>query len=220
MTERGYASSPCYMHEFDDSARAVSPPDPDNWSEIARWRKLQREDLIENRLELSVSTRQETSRHIAATLDKTVDVASNPVIGVYWPFRGEPDLRDWMRRVTERGGRIALPEVIGKTKPLVFREWTPGCPMRHGVWKIPVPDNDTCLLPDIVISPVVGADAAGFRLGYGGGFYDRTLASLSPRARAIGVGHVVSSLQTIYPQPHDIVMDEMILVDPARDLAQ
>ena len=220
MADKGYASSSCYMHEFEDSARAVSSPDPDNWSEIAGWRKLQREDLIEKRLELSVSTRQATSRRIAAILDKTVDLASDSVIGVYWPFPGEPDLRDWMHRVTQRGGRIALSEVVDKAKPLMFREWTPVCSMRRGVWTIPMPDNDTRLLPDIVISPVVGADAARFRLGYGGGFYDRALASLSPRARAICVGHVVSTLRTIYPQPHDIAMDEMIFVDPARDRTQ
>ena len=220
MIERGYASSPCYMHELDDGGRAVSPPDPNNWSEIALWRQMRREDLINKRFGLSVRERQEASRLIMQRLDAMLDIATHPTIGVYWPFRGEPDLRDWMSSVIERGGSIALPEIFEKAKPLIFREWKPNCTMRRGVWNIPVPDNDSRIVPDIVISPVVGADAAGYRLGYGGGFYDRTLSTLSPRPRAIGVGHVISALPTIYPYSHDIPMDEIILVDPKLDQSE
>jgi 5,10-methenyltetrahydrofolate synthetase len=135
------------------------------------------------------------------------------VIGLYWPFRGELDLRDWMTDLAGQGARIALPVVVAKGEPLVFREWRPGYRMERGVWNIPIPAADRPLVPEIVISPVVGADRAGYRLGYGGGFYDRTLASLPHRALTIGVGHPVAEIETICPQPHDVPLDWIILGD-------
>ena len=85
--------------------------------------------------------------------------------------------------------------------------------MERGVWNIPIPAADRPLVPEIVISPVVGADRAGYRLGYGGGFYDRTLANLPHRALTIGVGHPVAEIDTIFPQPHDVPLDWIILGD-------
>ncbi|MBL8584642.1 MAG: 5-formyltetrahydrofolate cyclo-ligase, partial [Rhizobiaceae bacterium] len=64
--------------------------------------------------------------------------------------------------------------------------------------------------PDIVIAPLVGFDESGYRLGYGGGFFDRTLATMAPRPRAIGVGYAECGLSTIYPQPHDIAMNLIV----------
>jgi 5,10-methenyltetrahydrofolate synthetase len=82
--------------------------------------------------------------------------------------------------------------------------------MERGVWNIPVPADGAELAPDITIAPVVGHDPGCYRLGYGGGFFDRTLAALEPRPMAIGVGHPVAAIRTIYPQPHDIPMDAIV----------
>lgn len=220
MTQRGFASAPCYMRDLDDGAGAVWPADTGNAVDVARWRKAMRENLIDARLCLTPRQQAAAVRQIAAALDAHVGPCEGANIAVYWPLRGEPDLRDWMCGAVARGARIALPEVVGKAQPLVFREWVPGCAMRRDALNIPVPDTEGQLTPDIVIAPVVGADLQGYRLGYGCGFYDRTLAALTPRRKAIGVGHLLARLPTIIPQPHDIPLDAVILADPAQGQAQ
>ncbi|MEP4420404.1 MAG: 5-formyltetrahydrofolate cyclo-ligase, partial [Nitratireductor sp.] len=109
-----------------------------------------------------------------------------------------------------RGGTLALPVVVEKAAPLVFRDWRPGMKLEKGVWNIPVPPAAPAVIPDIVISPVVGFDPANYRLGYGGGFFDRTLAALPARPTVIGVGYAAAAIATIYPQPHDIAMDFIV----------
>ena len=82
--------------------------------------------------------------------------------------------------------------------------------MERGVWNILVPSRGPSVQPDVVIAPVVGFDEAKYRLGYGGGFFDRTLAALSKRPFVVGVGYAQSRIQTIYPQAHDIPMDLIV----------
>ncbi|NND92153.1 MAG: 5-formyltetrahydrofolate cyclo-ligase, partial [Granulosicoccus sp.] len=113
----------------------------------------------------------------------------------------------------ERGARVTLPVVEAKERPLTFREWTPDATLVPGVWNIPVPVDGEVLEPTVVISPLVGFDRALYRLGYGGGFFDRTLQELfrrDMRPRVIGVGHSRTAIPTIYPQPHDIPMTDVI----------
>jgi 5,10-methenyltetrahydrofolate synthetase len=178
--------------------------------DVARWRKAERARLIALRLATSPDERRRTSETVAATLDSRLDPGPGKVISLYWPFRGELDLRGWMARAVERGARVALPVVVAKARPLVFREWRPGCRMARGVWNIPAPTDGEALTPDVVLAPLVRFDPYGYRLGYGGGFFDCTLAALSPSARGIGVGHEVAAIPTIYPQPHDIPMDAIV----------
>ena len=85
--------------------------------------------------------------------------------------------------------------------------------MSRGVWNIPVPGERTLVQPNLLLVPLVGFDAAGYRLGYGGGYYDRTLAAMSPRPLTIGVGFAMGRLNSIYPQPHDIPMDAIVTED-------
>src|SRR6185436_2040899 len=91
-----------------------------------------------------------------------------------------------------------------------FRAWWPGAPMTAGVYDIPIPDGTAIVAPDAAIVPMNGFDAQGYRLGYGGGYFDRTLASMSPRPLAIGVSYEFARLATIYPQPHDVAMDFVV----------
>lgn len=124
-------------------------------------------------------------------------------LGFCWPFRGEPDLRafviGWLAADAQR--RAALPVVLDKAAPMVFRAWRPGVPMsadRHG---IPVPAAGPSLVPDVVLVPLNAFDAAGFRLGYGGGYFDRTLAMID--STAVGVGFESGRVGTTLPQTHD-----------------
>jgi 5,10-methenyltetrahydrofolate synthetase len=209
---REYASPPCYAHELSPAYGGQSEPG-EAWSEVLRWRKAERQRLIEERLAVDAEERNARSGRIASRLDAAVGKVSGRIVSGYWPFRGEPDLRNWAIKVIERGGRIALPVVIRKGWPLEFRVWRPGDPLERGVWNILVPSRGPSVLPDIVIAPVVGFDGANYRLGYGGGFFDRTLAAMPRRPLVVGVGYAGSRLRTIHPQPHDIPMDLVVTDD-------
>lgn len=184
--------------------------DPMPRAEIMAWRKMEREHLIAARLATSAAERAGWSASIAANLDRMIGDVNGRIVSVYWPFRGEPDLRPWMKALTARGGLCALPIVIEKNHPLQFRCWKEGEPLERGVWNIPVPAEGPNVSPDVTIAPVVGFDARCYRLGYGGGFFDRTLASLPRRPRVIGVGYELQAISTIHPLPHDIAMDVIV----------
>lgn len=206
-----FASPPCYMHEIDPTYGGLV--DPGQPRDVARWRKAERERLIAARLALSIDERSIHAGRLAVELDEVIARIAPGSVSLYWPFRGEPDLRPWMQSAHGKGLRIALPIVVAKGRPLEFREWRPGAPLARGVWNIPYPAEGQTIVPEVVIAPLVGFDAAGFRLGYGGGFFDRTLAAITPSAIAIGVGHPISALPTIFPQPHDIAMDWILTGD-------
>jgi 5-formyltetrahydrofolate cyclo-ligase len=178
--------------------------------EIMSWRPIERRRLIQQRLELDPNDRSQRVTRIAARLSQHLGPLSGRIVSVYWPYRGEPDLRPWMRTIAQSGARCALPVVIKKNAPLVFRAWRHGDRLVPGVWNIPVPAEGEELVPDIIIAPVVGFDRACFRLGYGGGFFDRTLSALSPRPALIGVGFAQAAIPSIHPLPHDIPMDIII----------
>lgn len=197
------------MHELAPDHSMVQSPS-DAWSDVSRWRKAERKRLISERLSLDPEERQIRSERIASMLDLTIGKFSGRIVGAYWPFRGEPDLRNWEIKVIERGGRIALPVVIQKGSPLEYRMWQPGDPLERGVWNILVPSRGPAVQPDVVIAPVVGFDDANYRLGYGGGFFDRTLAIMPRKPLVIGVGYVQARIPTIYPQHHDIPMDVIV----------
>ena len=201
-----YASPPCFMHELDPEFRMPLT----DWTDVRRWRKAERERLITDRLAVSADARATMSQRIADGLDAVIGDIAGRMVSLYWPFRGEPDLRPWMASINERGGRTALPVVIEKDQPLVFRPYVPGDRLEKGVWNIPIPAEGDPVLPDIVISPIVGIDPALYRLGYGGGFFDRTLAAMPFKPLVIGVGYELQRIATIYPQPHDIPMDRLV----------
>ncbi len=206
-----YASPPCFMHELSQDFVGGSVPS-EAWTDVQRWRRAERKRLIDSRLALGQTERHARADIIAKKLDATIRQFAGRIIGAYWPFRGEPDLRNWGIEVAERNGRIALPVVIQKGWPLEYRIWTPGDPLKRGMWDILVPARGPAVQPDIVIAPLVGFDDQNYRLGYGGGFFDRTLATMQKKPWTIGIGYSHARLSTIYPQPHDIAMD-MIITD-------
>ena len=184
--------------------------DRSDWTDVARWRKAERERLIAARLAISADARAAMSQRIAEGLDAAIGDIAGRMVSLYWPFRGEPDLRPWMASVNERGGRTALPIVVEKGAAADLPRLRPGDRLEKGVWNIPIPAEGDPVLPDIVISPIVGIDPRNYRLGYGGGFFDRTLAAMPFKPLVIGVGYEMQRIATIYPQPHDIPMDRLV----------
>jgi 5-formyltetrahydrofolate cyclo-ligase len=204
------ASSPCSLHEL--SSDGTPPVDPEQARDVARWRRAERERLIEARCSLSVRHRADQTALIVRRVEKLVATsgAAVPTVSVYWPIRGEPDLRPWMHALSQAGVSVVLPVAVALAQPLVFREWHPEIRMARGLWNIPYPADGEVRVPDVVIAPVVGFDSQCYRLGYGGGFFDRTLATLTPKPLTIGVGYPEAQLRTIFPQPHDIAMDWVV----------
>jgi 5,10-methenyltetrahydrofolate synthetase len=203
-----FSSPACLLHEIDPAYSGLVPAAPIEG--VAAWRKAERERLIAGRLDIPAETRAAHSQAIADALDRELDDVNGLAISLYWPFRGEPDLRPWMERATARGATCLLPIVIEKGKPLIFRSWKQGEKLDRGVWNIPVPAEGKEMLPDVVISPLVGFDPRLYRLGYGGGFFDRTLAAHPGKPLVIGVGYASQHIPTIHPQRYDIPMTRII----------
>lgn len=213
--KNNYASPPCSAHDIDPTYFDPLATDPEQARDVAQWRKSKRNELRATRKTLSVTAHAAASTqlaaHLAHLLQARFDGAQDRVMSMYWPIKGEPDLRPLMHKLHAAGVIIALPLVEIKAAPLVFRLWTPATKMVRGDWNIPVPPPDAAVLtPDISLAPLVGWDSARYRLGYGGGYFDRTLASLAPQPFKIGVGYASAKLATIYPQPHDIAMDVIV----------
>ncbi len=183
-----------------------------DWPEIKAWRREKRAELIAYRSGLAREERERVRDRVVARLRDVPDLAGHRV-GFYMPFKGELDLRGFLRELLAAGATAALPAVVQKAHPVEFRDWYPGVAMERGIWDIPVPRPGSIVLPTLLFVPLVGYDDAGYRLGHGGGYYDRTLAALSPRPIAIGVGYAQTRLPTIHPQPHDIPMDAIATED-------
>lgn len=209
--ENGYSSPPCFAHELEISNNGYSMVDLQTTIEVARWRKAKRAELIAARLKIAGDERRYHAGRVVAELEKAIDFKEKMTVGVYWPVRGEVDLRYWMRDIFRREYRVALPVVVEEKRPIRFRVWDPGARMKLGLWNIPIPAGKKEAVPDVVIAPVVGFDPNCYRLGYGGGYYDCTLVSYPTRPKIIEVGHPCGALKTIFPQPHDIPMDFIVI---------
>jgi 5,10-methenyltetrahydrofolate synthetase len=168
-------------------------------------RKLLRNAAIAHREAMSPNARYTADVAIAAALANLLERLAPRTLGFCWPHRGEPDLRrfvtDWLAADAHR--RAALPVVVAPASPMVFRQWTTHSEMipdRHG---IPMPAQGDELHPDVLLIPLNAFDDAGFRLGYGGGYFDRTLAQMKPAPVTVGLGYEVGRVATTHPQPHD-----------------
>ncbi|WP_414692866.1 5-formyltetrahydrofolate cyclo-ligase [Pararhizobium sp.] len=207
-----FSSPPCFLHEIDPAYSGLPGPlDLQAWTDVNRWRKGERERLIAERMAVPAEVRAAQGEAIAAGVLSEIGDIGGRTVSAYWPFRGEPDMRPLLEEINRRGGRTALPVVVEKGQPLEFHLWRAGESLSRGVWNIPIPAESRPCVPDIVIAPVVGYDAACYRLGYGGGFFDRTLAAFTSGPLVIGVGYAAAKLATIYPQLHDVPMDLIVL---------
>ncbi|HRP96695.1 MAG TPA: 5-formyltetrahydrofolate cyclo-ligase [Rhodocyclaceae bacterium] len=179
-------------------------------SDILMLRRELRRTTISAREALTVTAHAALNTRLEAHLAELLETLAPMTVAFCWPFRGEPDLRRLMGRWThaDAARTAALPVVLEREHPLAFRPWVPGMALvadRHG---IPHPPAGDTVVPDVVLVPLNAFDARGYRLGYGGGYFDRTLASLP--ALAIGVGFELGRSDSVYPQAHDQPMDWIV----------
>ena len=180
--------------------------------QLKSFRDRLRAEKLAARAALPAKERVTKTARISALLADFLIAEAPRVVAFTWPISGEADLRPVveMYRAAEPGRRLALPEVVKRGEPMVFREWTPGCRLREQRFGVMVPEEGELLVPDAILLPPVAFDEGGYRLGYGGGYYDRTLAVLAPRPLAIGVGFELSRCPTIHPQDWDQPLDAVI----------
>ncbi|HYF57784.1 MAG TPA: 5-formyltetrahydrofolate cyclo-ligase [Burkholderiaceae bacterium] len=183
-------------------------------------RESLRRALIEARRRSTPQERRAASEDLAARLEAWLGDVAGESIAAYWPIRGEPDLGALFGRWAGAGARLALPVVDAPRTPLRFVAWHPGEPTVPGPHGIPRPPREDAVRPSVLVVPCVGFDARGYRLGYGGGFYDRTLAALAADGgaapRAIGVAWDDALLETFDPLPTDVPLEAV--VTPTRVL--
>ena len=186
-----------------------------DWDEIRQWRKTKRGELLAARLAIPRGEKLFRRPIIGGLISAHFPELRHACIGFYWPFKGEIDLRHLVRDFIAQGAEAALPVVVEKGRPLEFWAWRPRMKLGRGIWNIPIPAEREPVRPTALLVPVVGFDAAGYRLGYGGGYYDRTFAALVPWPLAVGIAFDAARVDTVDPQPHDLQLD-VVLTDVAQ----
>lgn len=188
-----------------------------------RSREEERKRLLELREDLPDSVRATMDARIVDHLRPLIrDVlrGSRPPwrIGGYWPIRNEPDIRALFHELTKGGHRIGLPLVDRVQRPLTFVHWKPQSAMAPGFLGVPVPTSGNAVYVELLLVPClgfsVGPDGVLHRLGYGGGYYDRTLAAR--RCRTIGIAYEVMRAEHFAPGPHDVPLDCIVTEECVR----
>jgi 5-formyltetrahydrofolate cyclo-ligase len=174
---------------------------------LMQWRKAERARLIAARLALAPATLEAWRHSIDTVLERAFPGLAGKTLALCWPIKNEYDARHLASRLRHRGARTALPVVVAPRTPLVFREWPPGGKLAEGTLGIPYPADSAALAPEVVLLPMNGWDMQGYRLGYGGGFFDRTLATMAAKPIVIGVSYEMARIETIHPQAWDIPVD-------------
>lgn len=177
--------------------------------EKTQTRPALRQELLRLRRSTPLMLRQEWDARVTLNLMAILDTLSIDHLAVYWPIKGEPDLLACYEKLHERGVALALPLVVAKDQALQFVPWVPGDAMDKDDYGIPIPQKrDQFVTPDVILIPCVGFNEQCYRLGYGGGFYDRTLAVL-PQAQTIGIAYQ-QALTRFAPDVFDIALRMII----------
>lgn len=185
-------------------------------SKASTDKKSLRSKLIEQRLQMP--DRAQCVDRLQQVMRIWLLGRPDTVIGAYWPIKGEFDPLPALHRWKEDGElmehakrrKIGLPVVDKVSKTMQFHTWYPGCPMEEDAYGIPKPKDTEVIVPSLLFVACVGYGRSGFRVGYGGGFYDRTLAALSPRPFTVGLGFEAGFLPDLEPEPHDVPLDAML----------
>ncbi|MEB0134223.1 5-formyltetrahydrofolate cyclo-ligase [Actimicrobium sp. CCC2.4] len=187
-------------------------------ADLTRDKTVLRRQLLGLRKALTGATRDAACESIGRHLLDWQAGSGTATLAVYWPIRGEPDLAAAYRQLVMRGVQLALPIVSGPATPLTFAAWTPGQPMTPDTFGVPVPAApQRLLMPDAILIPCVGISAQRYRLGYGGGMYDRTLALLRS-VPAIGIAFDCARTE-FAAAPHDIRLQALITENGIDDSA-
>ena len=172
------------------------------------WRRAMRREMVARRAALGDGEHAALSGRVLAHL--LTALPAPKVFAFCWPIKHEPDVRAVLAPWVSAGTLAALPVVVEAAQPLAFRAWTAETTLQPDRYGIPTPIDGPFVTPDLILLPLNGFDAAGYRLGYGGGFFDRTLAALSPRPLAVGVGFEINRLPSIRPEAHDQRLDWLV----------
>jgi 5-formyltetrahydrofolate cyclo-ligase len=178
------------------------PPSPHDKGALRR-------SLLDIRRNIGDEDRVRSNAAIGSLLDQRFQMHPVSTLGVFWPIRQEPDLLSLYDRLAARGIRLSLPVVVGKNLPLQFAVWSPGDATAKDSFGVPVPEHPVFVAtPQALLIPCVGFNAQRFRLGYGAGFYDRTLA-VTPRPFTIGIAY--SCQQAVFDaSAHDVALDMIV----------
>ena len=179
-------------------------------------KKALRKDLLAQRLNLP--DRLQRADMLQQVMRIWLVGRLDTVIGAYWPIKGEFDPLPALHRWKEDGElidqpqprRIGLPVVNKEHKTMTFHAWYPGCPMEEDAYGIPKPKDTEIITPTLLFAPCVGYGPGGYRLGYGGGFYDRMLATLEPKPFTVGLGYGVGFVPDFEAEPHDMPLDAIL----------
>lgn len=169
-----------------------------------------RREKIAARLALPAAAHRSASVAIRHHLTEFLLPLRAGTIAFCMPIRAEVDCQPLVRQLLALGWQAAMPVVRETDAPLEFRGWTPDAPMATDPYGIPIPADGPPAHPDVILLPLVAFDAAGYRLGYGGGYFDRTLAVMQPRPLAVGVGFDLGAVRDIRPQRHDVPLDLIV----------
>lgn len=150
---------------------------------------------------------------LRAHFDAAVAIPPGAAVSGYWPLEGELDIRPVLEHLHAMGHEIGLPVVVGTGQPLVFRRWSPGAALVAGRFNVHTPPTDAAeVVPQVLLVPLLAFDPEGYRLGYGGGFYDRTLEKLRREAHAlaIGVAYAAQEVPRVPRGPFDQPLDWIV----------
>lgn len=181
---------------------------------IEAQKRSLREQALLRRQSLTEEERLRASFRVAKRLLEESLIPEGSIVAGYWPVRGELDIIPAMKELMKWGHRVCLPQIVEKGQPLMFREWREEMPMIEGALGIAVPDPAVAdiRVPDVLLVPLVGFDAGGHRLGYGGGYYDRTIAQLRRAnvVQSIGIGFEIQKCEALPTGAHDRKMDVIL----------
>lgn len=189
---------------------AASSPSSKHIADSPVPRAALRREKLAARMALDETTRAGLSARIEAHLAALLTPLPPQTLAFCAPVRGEFDARPLASLLLERGWQAAMPVVTAVDAPMSFHAWTASSAMSSDRYGIPIPADGAAVIPDIVLLPLLAFDAQGFRLGYGGGYFDRTLAAMVPRPQAIGVGFELGRVPDIRPQTHDIPLAAIV----------
>ncbi len=188
--------------------REKIPANPDAISAVSRDRL--RRECIAARLAMPAAQRAAHEARIHVLLMEWFAPQPAASVGFCWPIRAEVDCRPLILCLLAAGWQAAMPVVVDRAAPMRFCAWAPEVPMTQGRHGIPVPQSSEVPVPSVLLLPLVAYDASGYRLGYGGGYFDRTLAHCEVRPVTLGIGYASSLVESIHPAAHDIPLDLVV----------